>query len=313
MKEAFARVSLALVLAVSSVSKLRAPRILRQYLAGTGLPEAAIIPLGKILPWSELVLALLFLVPNKRAKAVSPVLGEFTLLSFTMFIWYRLMQGDNRPCPCFGQNATAVSGRFAIIRNLFLLYVNGFAGRSMRVEHRSLELISRTAWAGSYTFMLLFGHNRWNRPDETQPSVFEPKPEMMLGEITIEINASEHLQPIATANHRQVMLIFVNSTCQPCMDTLSKLNSLVTENSSLKRPIGILPEDKYTDNWREHYDMFPKLWPFFSVTVAPRPWADRPLATPCAVIVDQVVGKVLEVGLGSNEVISMLRANFQES
>ncbi|MFC5813665.1 MULTISPECIES: MauE/DoxX family redox-associated membrane protein [Nonomuraea] len=80
---------------------------------------------------TEIVVAVLLLVPVRVAGWIGFALAGCLLLSFTLVIGRALSRGNRAPCRCFGASSTPL-GPIHIVRNLILVCVAvlGLAGAS---------------------------------------------------------------------------------------------------------------------------------------------------------------------------------------
>jgi thiol-disulfide isomerase/thioredoxin len=119
-----ARLALAAVFGVAGMAKMVDPAGTREALAGFGVPTRLRAPLGTVLPFSELAVAVA-LVP--RASTWWGALGALLLLVlFTVAVARVLGRGERPDCRCFGQLRTAPVGWPTLVRNGVLAAVAGF-------------------------------------------------------------------------------------------------------------------------------------------------------------------------------------------
>jgi methylamine dehydrogenase accessory protein MauD len=120
----FARLLLAVVFAVAGVAKLADREGSRQAVAGFGVPAALAAPLGILLPFAELAVAIA-LIPT--ATAFWGALGALVLLLlFVAGIGANLARGRRPDCHCFGQLHSAPAGWATLARNGALAAVAAF-------------------------------------------------------------------------------------------------------------------------------------------------------------------------------------------
>lgn len=120
-----ARLLLAGVFALASVTKLADLRGSRSAVAAFGVPERLAAPLGTLLPVSELAIAAA-LLPAGSARVGA--LGAAALLGlFIAAITRTMARGEAPECHCFGQLHSEPAGPGALIRNVVLMAVAIFA------------------------------------------------------------------------------------------------------------------------------------------------------------------------------------------
>jgi peroxiredoxin/uncharacterized membrane protein YphA (DoxX/SURF4 family) len=119
-----ARLLLALVFVVAGVAKLADRNGSRKALTGFGLPSSLAVPLGTLLPLTELAVAAA-LIPTMTAWWGA--LGALVLLLlFVAGIAVNLARGRKPDCHCFGQLHSAPTGWATLMRNGALAAVAGF-------------------------------------------------------------------------------------------------------------------------------------------------------------------------------------------
>src|SRR5919199_797590 len=146
-----ARLLLAAVFVVSGLAKLADHRGSRQALRDFGVPALLAIPLGILLPLTELAVAVA-LIP-----IVSAWWGAFAalllLLLFSAGISYNLAHGRTPKCHCFGQLHSAPVGWPALLRNLVLAAIAGLIVGLGRVNIGP----SAVSWLGTLTTVQRIG------------------------------------------------------------------------------------------------------------------------------------------------------------
>jgi thiol-disulfide isomerase/thioredoxin len=137
-----ARVLLASVFALASVTKLADLRGSRAAVAGFGVPELVASPLGTVLPVAELAIAAA-LLPAGSARAGA--LGAGVLLAaFIAAIARSMARGDAPDCHCFGQLHSEPAGARTLARNLALVALAAFVAAAGWGNAGP----SATAWVG---------------------------------------------------------------------------------------------------------------------------------------------------------------------
>ncbi len=118
-----ARLLLAVVFVVAGLAKLADRAGSRQALRDFGVPAPLAVPLGVLLPLTELAVSVA-LVPT--ASAWWGALGAFALLLlFIAGISFNLARGRTPDCHCFGQLHSTPAGWPTLIRNLVLAAIAG--------------------------------------------------------------------------------------------------------------------------------------------------------------------------------------------
>ncbi|MHB8599049.1 MAG: MauE/DoxX family redox-associated membrane protein [Ktedonobacteraceae bacterium] len=119
-----ARLLLAVVFLVSGLAKIVDLRGSQKAVKGFGVPSFLATPLGTILPFAELAVAIA-LVPT--ASALYGAIGAaFLLVVFIVGISANLSVGRQPDCHCFGQLHSEPIGASTLIRNVILAVVAGF-------------------------------------------------------------------------------------------------------------------------------------------------------------------------------------------
>ena len=110
-----AQLVLVAVFAVAGVSKLVDPAGFRNGLTGFGAPFGLHRPVAASLPWIELAVAVLLLLPTTVWWAGLAAL--LCLLAFTTLIGLHLAQGRRPACNCFGQASPQPISGNSLLRN----------------------------------------------------------------------------------------------------------------------------------------------------------------------------------------------------
>ncbi len=119
-----ARLLLAVVFLVSGLAKIVDLRGSQKAVKGFGVPSFLATPLGTILPFAELAVAIA-LIPT--ASAFYGAIGAaFLLVVFIVGIGANLSVGRQPDCHCFGQLHSEPIGASTLIRNVILAVVAGF-------------------------------------------------------------------------------------------------------------------------------------------------------------------------------------------
>lgn len=119
-----ARLLLAVVFVVSGLAKIADLKGSQKAVKGFGVPSFLATPLGTILPFAELAVAIA-LIPT--ASALYGAIGAaFLLVVFIVGIGANLSVGRQPDCHCFGQLHSEPIGASTLIRNVILALVAGF-------------------------------------------------------------------------------------------------------------------------------------------------------------------------------------------
>jgi thiol-disulfide isomerase/thioredoxin len=137
-----ARLVLAGVFALGSITKLTDLRGSRAAVAGFGVPERIASPLGTLLPFAELAVALA-LLPAGSARDGALAAGAL-LLVFVAAIARSMARGEAPDCHCFGQLHSEPAGRGTLARNLVLVALAAFVAAAGWGDPGP----SATAWVG---------------------------------------------------------------------------------------------------------------------------------------------------------------------
>jgi thiol-disulfide isomerase/thioredoxin/uncharacterized membrane protein YphA (DoxX/SURF4 family) len=109
------RLVLASVFALAAVTKLADLRGSREAVEGFGVPAGLAAPLGTLLPFAELAVAIA-LLPHSSARFGA--IGAFALLAlFAAAIGRSMARGEAPDCHCFGQLHSAPAGWRTLARN----------------------------------------------------------------------------------------------------------------------------------------------------------------------------------------------------
>ncbi len=119
-----ARLLLAVVFVVAGLAKIADLKGSQKAVKGFGVPSFLAIPLGTILPFAELAVAVA-LIPT--AWAFYGAIGAAVLLlAFIVGIGANLSVGRQPDCHCFGQLHSEPVGASTLIRNVILAVIAGF-------------------------------------------------------------------------------------------------------------------------------------------------------------------------------------------
>src|SRR5579859_1168630 len=120
------RALLAAVFVVAAIGKLVDRPAARRALADFRVPRALVLPIGWLLPATELAVAVLLLVQPLGRAAAFAAAGLLAL--FMVGVAAAMARGEAPDCNCFGQIGTAPAGKGTLIRNAALAAVAIFVG-----------------------------------------------------------------------------------------------------------------------------------------------------------------------------------------
>ena len=135
-----ARLVLALIFVVAGIAKAADLAGSRRAVRSFGVPERLAAPLGLILPFVEILIAVA-LIPLNSAWA-GAIAALAVLLIFTIGIAVNLARGNSPDCHCFGQLHSEPVGWSTLARNIVLIAVAGF----IAVQGREAAGLSSLGW-----------------------------------------------------------------------------------------------------------------------------------------------------------------------
>ena len=248
---------LCVVFLTAGVRKLRDTTATATSMRGFGLPAEASNRLAPLLPWVELAVVVMLLLPGLAAIGV---VSAVVLLSvFTLAIVTALLRGKRPACNCFGQASDQPISWFTAARNLVLLAVaialllqvqqmesgliamwanalrgmNAAAGAGLLL----VALLAAQAWVVAKLFsqqgrMLLridnLEHDLAQRGRASQSHAM-PAAGLAMGALAPDFEfipvAGGAAQAMAhrLATQQEAVLIFVNPDCSPCHEVLDWL------------------------------------------------------------------------------------------
>lgn len=329
-----ARLLLAGVFALASVTKLADLRGSRAAVVGFGVPERVAFAVGTLLPLAELAIAAA-LLPAGSARAGA--LGAGVLLTmFIAAIARSMARGEAPDCHCFGQLRSEPAGPRTLARNLVLVALAAFVaagawrnpGPSATAWIGRLDGAGAVALAAGLALAALAALTAWAllallkqnghmllRIEELEAQLFptsapppavphhglplgEPAPAFSLAGLYGESVTLESLISAETP----VMLLFTDPACAPC-------NALMPQIAAWQRDlageltIAVLTRGSPQDNRpkaREHG--LASVWLDDGLTVYN---AYRAPGTPGAVLIDRQ-GRIASGAVGGPAAISAL-------
>jgi thiol-disulfide isomerase/thioredoxin len=330
------RLILAAVFALAAVTKLADLSGSRAAVAGFGVPESLAAPIGTLLPFIELAVAVTLLFPQ---TAVAGAIGAFVLLvAFAIAIGRSMARGEAPDCHCFGALHSEPAGWRTLIRDLVLAAMAGFvivggwndAGPSAVAWIGRLSDAGLVALVGGIAIAVLAVLTAWGmlallrqngrlllRVDELEqrldaagaPAVApsephtglplgQPAPEFTLKGLYGETVTLESL----TSNDSTVMLLFTDPKCGPCNALMPQLSAWQREHAGALT-IAVLTRGSVDDNRtkiREHG--IASVWLDDDLSVYN---AYQAIGTPGAVLIDQQ-GRIASAIVGGSDAITRL-------
>jgi len=236
------RLALTAILLIASIAKLVDVGTFRRALRGFGLPASLVMPVGILLPCTELVIALMLPWAPTATWGGIAAAALFAIFSATMGV--NLWQGRTPPCGCFGQFDTKPIGVPTLVRALVLtagavlVAWRGPGTDIMQVVHdlTSANIVwmilvgagaSLLVIEGALMFMLMQQHGRLLiRLEKLEASLSSPAAQtrvagLPLGSLAPDFEVeSPSRRPTALAElmraARPVVLIFVDPDCPAC-------------------------------------------------------------------------------------------------
>ena len=232
-----ARCFLAAVFVVAGVGKLFDLAGARTAVEEFGVPARHAAWIGTLLPAGELAVAAALLI---RPLAVCGAVGVLLLLSaFTVGVFVAMSRGRAPACHCFGQIHSEPAGRSTVIRNAVLavpavLVIAVGPGLSLDAMYAltgtrlALALTAIFAFACLVAVAQLASDRRRLRQQLDSAIAAQGPPGLPAGtkapEFTLRsvtggwISLGELL-----VGNRPIVLVFVSTHCEPCLDLLSTL------------------------------------------------------------------------------------------
>lgn len=281
-----ARLGLAAVFAVAAMAKLLDLAGSREAVTGFGIPERLARPLGTLLPFGELAVAIA-LLPASWARYGA--IGAFALLTLFMIAIARSMaRGEAPDCHCFGQLHSEPAGPRTLARNGVLAAIAAFvaiagwksAGPSVTAWVADLTGASLVAFLAGIAVATLTMLTVWGllallrqngrlllRIDELEARLDaagappparphyglplgDPAPSFTLSGLYGETVTLESL----TAAENPVMLLFTDPNCGPCNALMPQIAGWQHEHAD-ELTIAVLTRGAAEDNRskvREH-------------------------------------------------------------
>lgn len=238
-----APLTLAAVLILSGLAKLRDPGATASMIRALRLPMVLRRPLvAPALPWVELAVAALLLLPGRWTYALGALLASALFVAFLLVI-ARAMTFSPRPrCGCFGRVGDhRVSGR-TVLRNALLVALAGICAALALAGESTASLIARytaTDWvwcalaiALALTAVLVLGPPAGGADeDDLWPATGEPAGSRAAqgsgrASVPAGVVVDSELRPSSLAaltRARPQLLILVNCWCGSTFTTIERL------------------------------------------------------------------------------------------
>jgi cytochrome oxidase Cu insertion factor (SCO1/SenC/PrrC family) len=227
------RTLLVLVFVVAATGKLVDRAGARRALADFRVPRRFVMPIGWLLPLTELAVAvLLFVQPLSRAAAFA---AAGLLALFMVGVTAAMVRGEAPDCNCFGQIGSAPAGRGTLIRNAVLGAVAVFIGvygpgtdpGSWLSPRTNAEVAVLILVVGAVSLAVVAWSFRSERR-ELRRELVEAQETMALLPAGLPVGAQAPGFELPTpdgqrvsltellARGRPVALVFVSPSCRPC-------------------------------------------------------------------------------------------------
>jgi uncharacterized membrane protein YphA (DoxX/SURF4 family) len=259
--------TLAAVLLVSGVAKLRDPRATRDAFAALRVP--AVVPAdvaAPALPWLETVLAVLLLVAPATGLVLVAALVLLLMLAYTALIGRALGFDEPVTCSCFGSLGRHDVDRTTLARNVLLTALSAvvlwFAVDGGSVPS-ALDALDGGGWAAlaaslaaaAVAVLVLGGpaNEPSTAPDEEDLLDYE-RQAIPYGALTLHDGTSTSLAQISAAQAR--LLVVLNPGCGPCVRTAEKLDDWAARLTPAVGVVAIYPDEASARAAGEHaYDL----------------------------------------------------------
>ncbi|MDR7252142.1 hypothetical protein J2X46_001118 [Nocardioides sp. BE266] len=226
--------TLAVVLAVSAVAKMRDPLAVEDALVSLRVPS--FVPRGLVgrgLPWAEGALALLLLASPSAALVVVAALVTLLMAVYTWLIARALTFEDPVECACFGTLASHVVDRVTLARNVLLLGLSGVAvaigvaGGSVWAAATDLGGVDwwtlLAALAAVTVAAMIVRHSDGGAAPAGEPELDYERTPIPYGVLTMPDGTSSTLVELAATQAR--LLVVLKEHCGACVRTAEKLDS----------------------------------------------------------------------------------------
>lgn len=129
----------------TAISKLMNYSVFKEQIAGSPIlaPVAKLIAIG--LPWTEILVTVLLVVPRWRLKGFYASL--FLMTAFTIYIAATLAFSDHIPCSCGGIISEMSWTQHLIFNTIFIgLAITGIVLTRKISKHQKLQWTANTDW-----------------------------------------------------------------------------------------------------------------------------------------------------------------------
>ncbi|HZU70300.1 MAG TPA: redoxin domain-containing protein [Ktedonobacteraceae bacterium] len=285
-----ARLVLVVVFIVAGVGKLFDLKGSQQAMRDFGLPNLLAAPLGVLLPFAELAVAVALVV---SASAWWGAIGAaILLLLFVAGIGYNLTSGRRPDCHCFGVFYSSTISSATLIRNVILAVVAGIvialgrvdAGPGMVAWIGALSIAQDIELVVAIIFAILLLAEGWvlveavrsigrilGRLDALETRL-EQVPEMSSEKPGLEVDSDAptfelpdldgnlvSLESLC-ARGKPVLLVFISPTCGPCSAMLPDLAEWQSKHTD-RLTFAVISQGSAEDNRAKigNYDIHPVL------------------------------------------------------
>jgi thiol-disulfide isomerase/thioredoxin len=253
--------TLAAVLLVSGVAKLRDPRATRDAFAALRVP--AVVPsdvAAPALPWLETVLAVLLLVAPAKGLVLVAALVLLLMLAYTALIGRALGFDEPVTCSCFGSLGRHDVDRTTLARNVLLTALSAvvlwFAVDGGSVPS-ALGALDGGGWAAlaaslaaAAVAVLVLGGPASSTPPVSDVLLDYERQAIPYGALTVRDGTSTSLAQLAAAQAR--LLVVLNPGCGPCVRTAEQLDDWAARLAPAVGVLAIYPDEASARAAAEH-------------------------------------------------------------
>lgn len=240
--------TLAVVLAVSGVAKLRDPLSLEDALVALRAPSA--LPrrtTARVVPWVEVVLAVLLLISPAPTLLVVAAIAGCLMLAYTALVARALGFDSPVDCSCFGGLGSQRVDRSTVARNVLLLALAVVVvlvaadGGSVPAAVRSLGTAGWTTLAAAVAAVVVAvlvvggGRGAVDEAPDGEPALDYERTPIPWGVLRRPDGSTATLVELASTQAR--LLVVLNAHCGPCVRTAEKLDGWA---AALAPAVGVL-------------------------------------------------------------------------
>lgn len=255
--------TLAAVLLVSGVAKLRDPRATRDAFAALRVP--AVVPsdvAAPALPWLETVLAVLLLVAPATGLVLVAALVLLLMLAYTALIGRALGFDEPVTCSCFGSLGRHDVDRTTLARNVLLTALSAvvlwFAvdGGSVPSALGALDgggwaALAASLAAAAVAVLVVGGPANESSTAPAEEDLLDYERQAIpYGALILHAGRSTSLAQLAAAQAR--LLVVLNPGCGPCVRTAAKLDDWAARLAPAVGVVAIYPDEASARAAAEH-------------------------------------------------------------